>query len=140
MDARLSADGSTACATCHDPDKGFSDQLTTSKGIHNQFGHRNAPTILNAVFNVTQFWDGRAPSLEEQAKLPPLNPIEMGQKAPGDVVAKLGGIAEYRDDFQKVFARAPDYGDMGKAIAAYERTQVLFDTRLIASWPATARR
>ena len=47
------------------------------------------------MFNVTQFWDGRAPSLEEQAKLPPLNPIEMGQKAPGDVVAKLGGIAEY---------------------------------------------
>ena len=92
------------------------------------------------MFNVTQFWDGRAPSLEEQAKLPPLNPIEMGQKAPGDVVAKLGDIAEYRDDFQKVFARAPDYGDMGKAIAAYERTQVLFDTRLIASWPATARR
>jgi cytochrome c peroxidase len=52
----------------------------------------------------------------------------MGQKAPGDVVAKLGDIAEYRDDFQKVFGRAPDYGDMAKAIAAYERTQVLFDT------------
>jgi cytochrome c peroxidase len=128
FEPRLSADNSTACATCHDPDKGFTDQFVTSKGIRNQFGHRNAPTILNAIFNVTQFWDGRAPSLEEQAKLPILNPIEMGQKAPGDVVAKLGGIAEYRDDFQKVFGRAPDYGDMAKAIAAYERTQVTFDT------------
>jgi cytochrome c peroxidase len=125
FDARLSADNSTACATCHDPDKGFSDQLTTSKGIHNQFGHRNAPTILNAMFNVTQFWDGRVPSLEERAKLPILNPIEIGQKAPEVVVAKLGGIAEYREDFQKVFARAPDYGDMAKAIAAYERNDLL---------------
>ena len=81
------------------------------------------------MFNVTQFWDGRVPSLEAQAKLPILNPIEMGQKAPADVVAKLAAIPEYRDDFQKVFARSPDYGDMAKAIAAYERTQATFDTR-----------
>ena len=129
FETRLSADNSTSCATCHDPDKGFSDQLATAKGIRNQLGHRNAPTILNAMFNVTQFWDGRAPSLEEQAKLPILNPIEMGQKAPADVVAKLAAIPEYRDDFRKVFARGPDYGDMAKAIAAYERTQATFDTR-----------
>ena len=128
FETRLSGDNSTSCATCHDPDKGFSDQLATSKGIRNQLGHRNAPTILNAMFNVTQFWDGRAPSLEEQAKLPILNPIEMGQKAPADVVAKLAAIPEYRDDFRKVFARGPDYGDMAKAIAAYERTQMTFDT------------
>jgi cytochrome c peroxidase len=128
FEARLSADNSTACATCHNPDKGFTDQLATSKGIRNQFGQRNAPTVLNAMFNVTQFWDGRAPSLEEQAKLPILNPIEMGQKTPQDVVAKLSGIAEYREGFEKVFGREPNYGDMAKAIAAYERTQVTFDT------------
>ena len=100
---RLSADNSTACATCHKPDLGFTDQLTTSKGIHDQLGHRNAPTILNAMFNVTQFWDGRAPSLEEQAKLPILNPVEMGQKAPDAVVTKLNSIQEYNATFQKVF-------------------------------------
>ena len=104
------------------------DQLATSKGIHDQFGHRNAPTILNAMFNVTQFWDGRAPSLEEQAKLPILNPVEMGQKAPEDVVSKLNGIAEYNAAFQRVFGSVPNYNDMTKAIAAYERTQVTFDT------------
>ena len=125
---RLSADNSTACATCHKPDLGFTDQLTTSKGIHDQLGHRNAPTILNAMFNVTQFWDGRAPNLEEQAKLPILNPVEMGQKAPDAVVTKLNSIQEYNATFQKVFGRAPNYDDMAKAIAAYERTQITFDT------------
>ena len=128
FDTRLSADNSTACATCHKPDLGFTDQLATSKGIRDQFGHRNAPTILNAMFNVTQFWDGRAPSLEEQAKLPILNPVEMGQKAPADVVSKVSRIQEYRDAFQKVFGGAPNYNDMAKAIAAYERTQLTFDT------------
>jgi cytochrome c peroxidase len=80
------------------------------------------------MFNVTRFWDERAPTLEEQAKLPILNPVEMGQKAPEDVVAKLNGIPQYTDAFQKVFNRAPNYDDMAKAIAAYERTQVTFDT------------
>jgi cytochrome c peroxidase len=60
-------DNSTACATCHKPDLGFTDQLATSKGICDQHGQRNAPTMLNAMFNVTQFWDRRAPTLEEQA-------------------------------------------------------------------------
>jgi cytochrome c peroxidase len=128
FDTRLSADNSTACATCHKPDLGFTDQLATSKGIRDQHGQRNAPTILNATFNVTQFWDGRAPSLEEQAKLPILNPVEMGQKAPEDVVNKLNSIQEYKNSFQKVFGHAPSYDDMAKAIAAYERTQVTFDT------------
>jgi cytochrome c peroxidase len=128
FDTRLSANNSTACATCHKPDLGFTDQLATSKGIRDQHGQRNAPTVLNAMFNVTQFWDGRAPTLEEQAKLPILNPVEMGQKAPEDVVTKLNGISEYKAAFQKVFSRTPNYDDMAKAIAAYERTQVTFDT------------
>jgi cytochrome c peroxidase len=75
-DKRLSADGSTACATCHDADKGFTDLRPTSQGIRNHVGKRNAPTVLNAMFLDTQFLDGRAASLEEQAKLPIVNPIE----------------------------------------------------------------
>jgi len=70
------------------------------------------------MFNVTQFWDGRAPTLEEQAKLPILYPVEMSQKAREDVIAKLNGIPEYKDAFQKVFSRTPNYDDMAKAIAA----------------------
>ena len=121
-DKRLSADDTVACATCHDPKRGFVDHRATSEGIGKQVGKRNSPTVLTAMFNATQFWDGRAPSLEEQAKLPILNPIEMGQKAPEDVVKKLRGIPEYVQQFQKVFGREISYDDVAAAIAAFERT------------------
>jgi cytochrome c peroxidase len=121
-DKRLSADGTVACATCHDPKRGFVDHLPTSEGIRKQVGKRNSPTVLAAMFNVTQFWDGRAPNLEEQAKLPILNPIEMGQDKPENVVAKLRGIPEYVQQFQAVFGREITYDDLAAAIAAFERT------------------
>ena len=127
FDVRLSADGTLSCATCHDPDKGFTDRRATSEGIRHQVGKRNAPTVLNAMFNVTQFWDGRAALLEDQAKLPILNPIEMGQKDPAVVIAALEKIPEYPAAFQKAFGRAVTYDDLARAIAAYERTQAAFD-------------
>src|ERR1041385_3011833 len=80
------------------------------------------------MFNASQFWDGRAPSLEEQAKLPVLNPIEMAQKSPQEVVTKLQGIPEYADKFQAVFGRPVSYDDMAAAIAAFERTQFAGDS------------
>jgi len=123
----LSADGKISCDHCHGPNKGFTDQLPTSMGIHNQFGQRNAPTILNALFSTTQFWDGRAKTLEDQAKQPILNPIEMGMKSPDEVVAKLKSLG-YSEKFQKVFGHDVTYDDMARAIAAYERTQLAFDT------------
>ncbi len=128
FDARLSADGTVACATCHDPTKGFTDQRQTSVGIRRQVGHRNAPTVLNALFNETQFWDGRARTLEDQAKLPMINPIEMGQKSHSEVIAAIEKVPEYRDAFQKVFNRAPHIDDVARAIASYERTQIAFDS------------
>lgn len=128
FDDRLSADGKVSCDQCHAPNKGFTDQLPTSMGIHNQFGQRNAPTILNALFNTTQFWDGRAATLEDQAKQPVLNPIEMGIKSPEEAVAKLKGIPEYPDKFRQVFGRDITFDDMARAMAAYERTQLAFDT------------
>jgi cytochrome c peroxidase len=127
FDKRLSEDNTQSCDSCHAPQKGFTDQQPTSDGIHHQFGQRNAPTILNALFNVTQFWDGRAPTLEAQAEQPILNPIEMGMKSPDELVAKLRST-EYRDKFQQVFGRAITYDEITGAIAAYERTQVVFDT------------
>jgi cytochrome c peroxidase len=123
-DKRLSADGTISCATCHDADKGFTDRLPTSKGIRDQFGKRNAPTVLNAMFLDTQFLDGRAPTLEEQAKMPIVNPIEMGVKDGATVVKMVAAIPEYRTAFQKVFGRAVNYDDIGRAIAAFERTVI----------------
>src|SRR3954466_11595518 len=103
FDGRLSADGTVACATCHDPDKGFTDGKRTSVGIKQQVGHRNSPTVLNALYNDTQFWDGRAHLLEDQAKLPITNPIEMGQPNLDAAVAAVARVPEYRDAFTKVF-------------------------------------
>ena len=123
-DKRLSADNTVSCATCHDAEAGFAARLKTARGIRDQAGKRNAPTVLNAMFLETQFWDGRAPNLEEQAKLPILNPIEMGVKDPKDLVAKLSAISEYSTDFQKVFGKALNYDDLGRAIAAFERTVI----------------
>lgn len=99
------------------------DHKTTSVGIKNQRGQRNSPTVLNAMFNATQFWDGRAATLEDQAKLPILNPIEMGMPNAEAVVAKVQGIPEYASAFQKLNGRAPTYEDIAAAIAAFERTQ-----------------
>src|ERR1700720_1995033 len=90
FDARLSADGTVACSTCHDPAHAFTDARPTSVGIKGRVGQRNAPTILNALYNKTQFWDGRAKTLEEQAALPIVNPSEMGQP---NLEAAVKGIA-----------------------------------------------
>ena len=125
-DKRLSVDDSVACVTCHDSTQGFTDHRgnsATSAGVRDQHGQRNAPTILNAMFQASQFWDGRAPKLEDQAKLPILNPVEMGQKTPGDVVAKVAKIPDYSDTFKSLFGHDVTYDDIAAAIAAFERTQ-----------------
>jgi cytochrome c peroxidase len=127
FDPRLSADGTIACATCHDAAMGFGDQRGGSEGISGQIGRRNAPTTMNAVLLETQFWDGRAPSLEEQAKLPIVNPIEMGQPNGDAAVAAIASDADYTRMFQEAYGRAPNYDDVGRAIASFERTLVFLD-------------
>src|SRR6266852_5652762 len=109
FDTRLSKDGTLACATCHDVSRGFTDHRSVSEGIGDHLGKRSAPTTMNAALMQSQFWDGRAPSLEEQAKLPILNPIEMGQKSPDDVVAKMRALPEYREAFPRVFGHEVTY-------------------------------
>jgi cytochrome c peroxidase len=125
-DKRLSVDDTVACGTCHDSTKGFTDHRdnkATSAGVQGQRGQRNAPTILNAMFQASQFWDGRSRTLEDQAKLPILNPVEMAQKSPDDVVAKVSKIPEYSETFRSIFGRDVTYDDIASAIAAFERTQ-----------------
>lgn len=124
FDTRLSADGTVSCSTCHDQGKAFVDRFPTAKGIRAQFGKRNSPTVLNAMFLQTMFLDGRAPSLEEQAKLPIVNPIEMGMKDGDEVAKKIASIPEYVTEFQAVYHRAVSYDDIGRAIASFERTLV----------------
>src|ERR671919_1361816 len=92
FDGRLSADDTVACATCHDPARAFTDARPVSIGIQGRVGQRNAPTILNALYNKTQFWDGRAKTLEEQASFPIINSFEMGQPTLDAAVSKLAGI------------------------------------------------
>ena len=128
FDGRLSADGTVACATCHDPARAFTDGRPVSIGIHGRAGQRNAPTVLNALYNKTQFWDGRAKTLEEQAASPIVNSFEMGQPTLAAAVAKIAGIDEYKQAFQKIFGRPVNGPDLVRAIASYERTLVSFDS------------
>ena len=128
FDGRLSADGSVACSTCHDPARAFTDGKPTSMGIDGRLGQRNAPTVLNALYNQTQFWDGRVKTLEEQAALPIVNPTEMGQPSMDAAVARITAVKEYQQTFQEVFGRPPNSADLVRAIASYERTQGSFDS------------
>ena len=128
FDPRLSADGTVACASCHNPDRAFTDGRPTTVGFKGRVGQRNAPTILNALYNKKQFWDGRAKTLEDQAAMPITNPSEMGQPNLDAAVAKVAAIPEYQEAFQKVFGQPPNGLDLVRAIASYERTLISFDS------------
>jgi cytochrome c peroxidase len=128
FDPRLSVDGTVSCSTCHDPARAFTDRKPTSVGIKGRVGQRNAPTILNALYNKTQFWDGRVNTLEEQAALPIVNNVEMGHLNLDAAVAQIATVEEYQQAFQRVFGRPPNGLDLLRAIASYERTQLSFDS------------
>lgn len=123
FDGRLSADGTVSCATCHAPDKGFSDNRPTSTGIKRQVGGRNAPVTINRLFSQEQFWDGRSPSLEDQALGPVQNPIEMGNTLER-MVATLNATQGYREQSRRVFGTDVTAAGVAKAIAAFERSLV----------------
>ncbi|HOW85688.1 MAG TPA: cytochrome c peroxidase [Candidatus Aminicenantes bacterium] len=129
FDPRLSADGTISCATCHDPALGWSDKGPTSEGIHGQFGGRRAPPVSNAAYSPLQFWDGRSPSLEDQAKGPIQNPIEMGNTHEA-MIQTVSAIGAYQSEFKAVFGTGPITVDqVADAIAAFERTVVTTDSR-----------
>lgn len=122
FDKKLSKDGTVSCATCHDPSMAWTEHRATSKGIGDQIGGANSPTVINAAYATSQFWDGRAASLEEQALGPIANPIEMGHTLPA-CCAELSKVEDYQKAFEKAFG-TPEVTDerIAKAIASFERT------------------
>src|SRR5882762_9092867 len=122
FDPRLSADGTVSCATCHNPKYAFTDGAAVSTGIRGQKGNRSAPTVINRAYSLAQFWDGRAPTLEEQAKGPMANPIEMGSTHIG-IVENLKKIQGYRTLFTTAFGTDDITIDRAaQAITTFERT------------------
>ena len=123
-DTALSVDNTVSCSTCHDPKFGFGDGEQFSEGVRKQLGNRNSPTVFNTAYYTTQFWDGRAGSLEQQAEGPVQNPVEMGHALKG-VERRLMADPSYKAEFKKAFsADVITYEMVGKAIASFERTVV----------------
>ena len=127
-DQRFSATGTVSCANCHDEQNAFTDSpLATSEGINQQRGTRNSPTVLNSAYLDQLFWDGRANSLEEQAALPFINPIEMGLADFTPILQIVRSDQKYRYQFAQVFGQSGDaitMREVTQAIASYERTLV----------------
>ena len=136
FDTRLSIDNTVSCNFCHNVAGNGTDSRSTSVGVDGQLGGRSAPTVWNAAFLSSQFWDGRAPSLEEQAKGPILNPIEMGITHEASAVDRIASIPGYVTQFKAIFGgeKPVTYDNIAKAIATYERTLItpnsLFDQYL----------
>lgn len=122
FDKRLSRDSTVSCSTCHDPRKGWTDQRPTPIGVRSQIGDRNAPTLLNAAYLPIFFWDGRAGSLEEQAKEPISNPKEMDMTH-AEAAARIGAIRGYARYFKRAFGdKKVTIERIVAAIASFERT------------------
>lgn len=126
FDPRLSSTGTVSCFSCHNVMEGGDDHRPVSIGVEAQRGGRNAPTVFNAAFLSVQFWDGRAATLEDQAKGPPANPIEMGMKNLSAVIYRIRRIPGYRPYFEQAFGSGDvvTMDNAAKAIAAYERTLI----------------
>jgi cytochrome c peroxidase len=122
FDKRLSADNTIACASCHLAKFAFTDGMPVSTGIRGQKGGRSAPASFNRVFSSAQFWDGRADTLEAQSIGPFTNPIEHGFTSYDLMIAKMKKIPGYKKLFMDVFGDEITIGNVGKAIASFQRT------------------
>lgn len=128
---RLSGNGTLSCSSCHDLyEKAGGDARPTAIGIGGQIGMRNVPSVWNSAFQSVLFWDGRASSLEAQAKGPILNPIEMGISTPAEAEHRLNADATYRDQFSQAFGDTQpiSFDRIAQATAAYERTLITPDS------------
>lgn len=126
FDPRISVTGTVSCNSCHNVMSNGTDNRPVSTGAHGKLGDRNAPTVFNAAFHTVQFWDGRAASLEDQAKGPPLNPVEMGMPSAEVIEKRIRAIPGYRQEFEEVFGGSQPItlDHMVEAIASFERTLI----------------
>ena len=126
FDQRLSSDSAHSCASCHAPEQYFSDGLRVSKGVGERLGTRNAPSLLNAAYNSSQFWEGREPTLESQAARPLTNPREMGMPDEAAVLHVIEQDKEYVKNFRQAFIADEEptvrIERVASALAAYQRT------------------
>lgn len=124
FDTRLSADNTISCASCHHPEDAYGRNTTFGEGIRGQIGGRNSPNAYNRILSTLQFWDGRAATLEEQAKGPIANPIEMGHTHEA-AIKGLKGVEGYRLQFEKIFpGKGITIDTAAQAIASFERVLV----------------
>ncbi len=141
-DPRLSVNQQISCNTCHPLDAYGAQSKSVSIGFRNQKGNRNAPTVYNAAGHFVQFWDGRAPTVEEQAKGPITNPVEMAMPSNAAAVQVIKSMPEYVELFQTAFPNDKDpvtYNNMAMAIGAFERglvTPSRWDAFLEGTQPA----
>lgn len=125
MDPRFSSTGTVSCNSCHNVMEGGDDSRSVSMGVHGKTGGRNAPTVWNSAFHSVQFWDGRAPLLEDQAKGPVANPVEMGMKDVDTAMERVRRIPGYKAYFDKAFGEnSMTVDNAAKAVAAFERTLI----------------
>jgi cytochrome c peroxidase len=133
FDPVLSADQTISCATCHDPNKGFSDGLATSRGKDGQRLKRAAPSLYNVGYLKKLFWDGRAPTLEEQMLEPLFSREEMGN-TPENLLRTINGIENYRKLFAEAYPkRSRDQPialkEITKAIAAFQSSLISLNSK-----------
>ncbi|HEY9164007.1 MAG TPA: cytochrome-c peroxidase [Magnetovibrio sp.] len=126
-DTRLSADNTISCASCHDLNQGGDDGLQKPLGIKGQEGALNTPTVFNSAYNFSQFWDGRAQNLKEQAVGPVHNPVEMDSNWP-EVIVKLKSDPAIRTAFDDLYPDGITGDNIVDAIATFERTLVTLDS------------
>jgi len=125
MDPRFSSTGTVSCNSCHNVMEGGDDSRTVSMGVHGKTGGRNAPTVWNSAFHSVQFWDGRVDTLEDQAKGPVTNPVEMGVSEIEQAMDKVRAIAGYKPYFEKAFGKnSMTVDNAAKAVGAFERTLI----------------
>jgi cytochrome c peroxidase len=129
FDPRLSGDNATSCATCHLPDRAFTDGQPKPSGAGGQPLSRNVPTLLNVGLFDRYFWDGRADSLEQQAQIPIQAPDEMNQNL-GELEAELQGIDGYAEQFRQVFGEKVTRQGIARALAAFQRTLITKESPL----------
>lgn len=129
FDRRLSGDGTMSCSTCHDPEKGFSDDLAISLSYPTTRNWRNSPTLINVGFQKFLFHDGRAHTLEEQALFPMMSAFEMNQNL-DFVEEEVRSVPEYVEAFRKVFGGEVSRERMAMALAAFQRTLVSVNSPL----------